>query len=163
MVFRPYLEQRDLARLRTTVMAERQTCPRSTGDAAGCRVCAARRKRVILTIAAVGSITISASSPSSSRRPGARADGRLAAEGASRPIPRRVKQLSAARLLDGIDNVMATWAPVHALPATGPAVADISFAQFVVLAKSMDDRERLRLADRHGEPAVPQFAPGSPA
>ena len=112
-----------------------------------------RRKTVIvLTIAAfVGSILLFRFVPQqffpASGRPELMVDLKLA-EGASLAnTAERVKQLEALlKQQDGIDNYVAyvgTGSPRFYLPLDQQLPA-ASFAQFVVLAKSMEDRERLR-------------------
>lgn len=115
--------------------------------------CVRRRKTVILlTIAAfVGSILLFRFVPQqffpASGRPELMVDLKLA-EGASLAnTAERVKQLEALlKQQDGIDNYVAyvgTGSPRFYLPLDQQLPA-ASFAQFVVLAKSMEDRERLR-------------------
>ena len=115
--------------------------------------CVRRRKTVILlTIAAfVGSILLFRFVPQqffpASGRPELMVDLKLA-EGASLAnTAERVKQLEALlKQQDGIDNYVAyvgTGSPRFYLPLDQQLPA-ASFAQFVVLAKSMEQRERLR-------------------
>ncbi|MFK0311358.1 efflux RND transporter permease subunit [Pseudomonas sp. NPDC090233] len=115
--------------------------------------CVRRRKTVILlTIAAfVGSILLFRFVPQqffpASGRPELMVDLKLA-EGASLAnTAERVKQLEALlKQQEGIDNYVAyvgTGSPRFYLPLDQQLPA-ASFAQFVVLAKSMEDRERLR-------------------
>ncbi|MGA9094867.1 MAG: efflux RND transporter permease subunit [Pseudomonas alloputida] len=115
--------------------------------------CVRRRKTVILlTVAAfVGSLLLFRFVPQqffpASGRPELMVDLKLA-EGASLAnTAERVKQLEALlKQQDGIDNYVAyvgTGSPRFYLPLDQQLPA-ASFAQFVVLAKSMEDRERLR-------------------
>ncbi|QQE83045.1 efflux RND transporter permease subunit [Pseudomonas putida] len=115
--------------------------------------CVRRRKTVILlTIAAfVGSIALFRFVPQqffpASGRPELMVDLKLA-EGASLGnTTERVKQLEALlKQQDGIDNYVAyvgTGSPRFYLPLDQQLPA-ASFAQFVVLATSMEERERLR-------------------
>ncbi|RCL28331.1 multidrug transporter AcrB [Pseudomonas sp. AFG_SD02_1510_Pfu_092] len=115
--------------------------------------CVRRRKTVILlTIAAfVGSILLFRFVPQqffpASGRPELMVDLKLA-EGASLVnTAERVKQLEALlKQQEGIDNYVAyvgTGSPRFYLPLDQQLPA-ASFAQFVVLTRSMEDRERLR-------------------
>ncbi|MDH0300718.1 MULTISPECIES: efflux RND transporter permease subunit [unclassified Pseudomonas] len=115
--------------------------------------CVRRRKTVILlTIAAfVGSILLFRFVPQqffpASGRPELMVDLKLA-EGASlNNTAERVKRLEALlKQQEGIDNYVAyvgTGSPRFYLPLDQQLPA-ASFAQFVVLAKSLEDRERLR-------------------
>ena len=115
--------------------------------------CVQRRKTVIvLTIAAfVGSILLFRFVPQqffpASGRPELMVDLKLA-EGASlNNTAERVRQLEAMlKQQEGIDNFVAyvgTGSPRFYLPLDQQLPA-ASFAQFVVLAKSIDERERLR-------------------
>ncbi len=115
--------------------------------------CVRRRKTVILlTVAAfVGSILLFRFVPQqffpASGRPELMVDLKLA-EGASLAnTAERVKQLEVLlKQQEGIDNYVAyvgTGSPRFYLPLDQQLPA-ASFAQFVVLAKSMEDRERLR-------------------
>ncbi|QXI48952.1 efflux RND transporter permease subunit [Pseudomonas anuradhapurensis] len=115
--------------------------------------CVRRRKTVILlTIAAfVGSILLFRFVPQqffpASGRPELLVDLKLAEGSSLANTAERVKQLEALlRQQDGIDNYVAyvgTGSPRFYLPLDQQLPA-ASFAQFVVLAKSMEDRERLR-------------------
>ncbi|QXH34768.1 efflux RND transporter permease subunit [Pseudomonas muyukensis] len=158
VVFVPYLGERllpDLAKLH----AARGHAPDPYGTPFYQRVrrlvewCVRRRKTVIvLTIAAfVGSILLFRFVPQqffpASGRPELMVDLKLA-EGASlNNTAERVKQLEAMlKQQDGIDNYVAyvgTGSPRFYLPLDQQLPA-ASFAQFVVLAKSLEDRERLR-------------------
>ncbi|MBR7521247.1 efflux RND transporter permease subunit [Pseudomonas juntendi] len=159
VVFVPYLGERllpDLARLHA---ARHGQAPDPYATPFYQRVrrvvawCVRRRKTVILlTIAAfIGSILLFRFVPQqffpASGRPELMVDLKLA-EGASLAnTAERVKQLEALLAQqDGIDNYVAyvgTGSPRFYLPLDQQLPA-ASFAQFVVLAKSMDDRERLR-------------------
>lgn len=158
VVFVPYLGERllpDLARLHA---ARHGQAPDPYATPFYQRVrrvvawCVRRRKTVILlTIAAfIGSILLFRFVPQqffpASGRPELMVDLKLA-EGASLAnTAERVKQLEALLAQqDGIDNYVAyvgTGSPRFYLPLDQQLPA-ASFAQFVVLAKSMDDRERL--------------------
>jgi multidrug efflux pump len=158
VVFVPYLGERllpDLAKLH----AARGHAPDPYGTPFYQRVrrvvewCVRRRKTVIvLTIAAfVGSILLFRFVPQqffpASGRPELMVDLKLA-EGASlNNTAERVKQLEAMlKQQDGIDNYVAyvgTGSPRFYLPLDQQLPA-ASFAQFVVLTKSLEDRERLR-------------------
>ncbi|TFF42919.1 efflux RND transporter permease subunit [Pseudomonas sp. RIT623] len=158
VVFVPYLGERllpDLAKLH----AARGHAPDPYGTPFYQRVrrvvewCVRRRKTVIvLTIAAfVGSILLFRFVPQqffpASGRPELMVDLKLA-EGASlNNTAERVKQLEVMlKQQDGIDNYVAyvgTGSPRFYLPLDQQLPA-ASFAQFVVLAKSLEDRERLR-------------------
>lgn len=159
VVFVPYLGERllpDLARLHA---ARHGQAPDPYATPFYQRVrrvvawCVRRRKTVILlTIAAfIGSLVLFRFVPQqffpASGRPELMVDLKLA-EGASLAnTAERVKQLEALLAQqDGIDNYVAyvgTGSPRFYLPLDQQLPA-ASFAQFVVLAKSMDDRERLR-------------------
>ncbi|WDM60384.1 efflux RND transporter permease subunit [Pseudomonas sp. NEEL19] len=159
VVFVPYLGERllpDLARLHA---ARHGQAPDPYATPFYQRVrrvvawCVRRRKTVILlTIAAfIGSLLLFRFVPQqffpASGRPELMVDLKLA-EGASLAnTAERVKQLEALLAQqDGIDNYVAyvgTGSPRFYLPLDQQLPA-ASFAQFVVLAKSMDDRERLR-------------------
>lgn len=158
VVFVPYLGERllpDLAKLH----AARGHAPDPYATPFYQRVrrvvewCVRRRKTVILlTIAAfVGSILLFRFVPQqffpASGRPELMIDLKLA-EGASlNNTAERVKQLEAMlKQQDGIDNYVAyigTGSPRFYLPLDQQLPA-ASFAQFVVLAKSLEERERLR-------------------
>ncbi|MRT61805.1 efflux RND transporter permease subunit [Pseudomonas sp. CAH-1] len=159
VVFVPYLGERllpDLARLHA---ARHGQAPDPYATPFYQRVrrvvawCVRRRKTVILlTLAAfIGSLLLFRFVPQqffpASGRPELMVDLKLA-EGASLAnTAERVKQLEALLAQqDGIDNYVAyvgTGSPRFYLPLDQQLPA-ASFAQFVVLAKSMDDRERLR-------------------
>ncbi|WP_054912879.1 efflux RND transporter permease subunit [Pseudomonas sp. NBRC 111127] len=159
VVFVPYLGERllpDLARLHA---ARHGQAPDPYATPFYQRVrrvvawCVRRRKTVILlTIAAfIGSLLLFRFVPQqffpASGRPELMVDLKLA-EGASLAnTAERVKQLEALLAQqDGIDNYVAyvgTGSPRFYLPLDQQLPA-ASFAQFVVLAKSMHDRERLR-------------------
>ncbi|MDM3891956.1 efflux RND transporter permease subunit [Pseudomonas juntendi] len=159
VVFVPYLGERllpDLARLHAARHGEAPD-PYATPFYQRVRRvvawCVRRRKTVILlTIAAfIGSLLLFRFVPQqffpASGRPELMVDLKLA-EGASLAnTAERVKQLEALLAQqDGIDNYVAyvgTGSPRFYLPLDQQLPA-ASFAQFVVLAKSMDDRERLR-------------------
>lgn len=162
VVFVPYLGERllpDLARLHAARHGEDGHAPDPYATPFYQRVrrvvewCVRRRKTVILlTIAAfVGSILLFRFVPQqffpASGRPELMVDLKLA-EGASLAnTAERVRQLEALlKQQDGIDNYVAyvgTGSPRFYLPLDQQLPA-ASFAQFVVLAKSMEDRERLR-------------------
>lgn len=162
VVFVPYLGERllpDLARIREARHGEDGYAPDPYASAFYQRVrrvvewCVRRRKTVILlTIAAfVGSILLFRFVPQqffpASGRPELMVDLKLA-EGASLAnTAERVKQLEVLlKQQDGIENYVAyvgTGSPRFYLPLDQQLPA-ASFAQFVVLAKSMEDRERLR-------------------
>jgi len=162
VVFVPYLGERllpDLAKLHAARHGNGAHAPDPYGTPFYQRVrrvvewCVRRRKTVIvLTIAAfVGSILLFRFVPQqffpASGRPELMVDLKLA-EGASLAnTAERVKQLEALlKQQDGIDNYVAyvgTGSPRFYLPLDQQLPA-ASFAQFVVLAKSMEDRERLR-------------------
>ncbi|MFJ4346939.1 efflux RND transporter permease subunit [Pseudomonas sp. NPDC089401] len=162
VVFVPYLGERllpDLAKLHAARHGSDGHAPDPYGTPFYQRVrrvvewCVRRRKTVILlTIAAfVGSILLFRFVPQqffpASGRPELMVDLKLA-EGASLAnTAERVKQLEALlQQQDGIDNYVAyvgTGSPRFYLPLDQQLPA-ASFAQFVVLAKSMEDRERLR-------------------
>ncbi|WP_176513565.1 efflux RND transporter permease subunit [Pseudomonas faucium] len=160
VVFVPYLGERllpDLAKLHAARHGSGAPDPYGTPFYQRVRRvvewCVRRRKTVILlTIAAfIGSILLFRFVPQqffpASGRPELMVDLKLA-EGASLAnTTERVKQLEALlRQQDGIDNYVAyvgTGSPRFYLPLDQQLPA-ASFAQFVVLAKSMDDRERLR-------------------
>ncbi len=159
VVFVPYLGERllpDLARLHA---ARHGQAPDPYATPFYQRVrrvvawCVRRRKTVILlTIAAfIGSLLLFRFVPQqffpASGRPELMVDLKLA-EGASLAnTAERVKQMEVLLAQqDGIDNYVAyvgTGSPRFYLPLDQQLPA-ASFAQFVVLAKSMDDRERLR-------------------
>lgn len=159
VVFVPYLGERllpDLARLHA---ARHGQAPDPYATPFYQRVrrvvawCVRRRKTVILlTLAAfIGSLLLFRFVPQqffpASGRPELMVDLKLA-EGASLAnTAERVKQLEALLAQqDGIDNYVAyvgTGSPRFYLPLDQQLPA-ASFAQFVVLANSMDDRERLR-------------------
>jgi len=162
VVFVPYLGERllpDLAKLHAARHGQDGHAPDPYATPFYQRVrrvvewCVRRRKTVILlTIAAfVGSILLFRFVPQqffpASGRPELMVDLKLA-EGASLAnTAERVKQLEALlKQQDGIDNYVAyvgTGSPRFYLPLDQQLPA-ASFAQFVVLAKSMEDRERLR-------------------
>lgn len=162
VVFVPYLGERllpDLAKLHASRHGKdgHAPDPYATPFYQGVRRvvewCVRRRKTVILlTIAAfVGSILLFRFVPQqffpASGRPELMVDLKLA-EGASLAnTAERVKQLEALlKQQEGIDNYVAyvgTGSPRFYLPLDQQLPA-ASFAQFVVLAKSMEDRERLR-------------------
>jgi len=162
VVFVPYLGERllpDLAKLHAARHGSDGHAPDPYATPFYQRVrrvvewCVRRRKTVILlTLAAfVGSILLFRFVPQqffpASGRPELMVDLKLA-EGASLAnTAERVKQLEALlKQQDGIDNYVAyvgTGSPRFYLPLDQQLPA-ASFAQFVVLAKSMDDRERLR-------------------
>jgi len=162
VVFVPYLGERllpDLARLHAARHGNDGHAPDPYATPFYQRVrrlvewCVRRRKTVILlTVAAfVGSILLFRFVPQqffpASGRPELMVDLKLA-EGASLAnTAERVKQLEALlKQQDGIDNYVAyvgTGSPRFYLPLDQQLPA-ASFAQFVVLAKSMEDRERLR-------------------
>ncbi|MFI7839700.1 efflux RND transporter permease subunit [Pseudomonas asiatica] len=162
VVFVPYLGERllpDLARLHGARHGKDGHAPDPYATPFYQRVrrvvewCVRRRKTVILlTIAAfVGSILLFRFVPQqffpASGRPELMVDLKLA-EGASLAnTAERVKQLEALlKQQEGIDNYVAyvgTGSPRFYLPLDQQLPA-ASFAQFVVLAKSMEDRERLR-------------------
>ncbi len=162
VVFVPYLGERllpDLARLHAARHGNDGHAPDPYATPFYQRVrrvvewCVRRRKTVILlTLAAfVGSILLFRFVPQqffpASGRPELMVDLKLA-EGASLAnTAERVKQLEALlKQQDGIDNYVAyvgTGSPRFYLPLDQQLPA-VSFAQFVVLAKSMEDRERLR-------------------
>ncbi|MFJ3074621.1 efflux RND transporter permease subunit [Pseudomonas sp. NPDC087029] len=160
VVFVPYLGERllpDLAKLHAARHGSGAPDPYGTPFYQRVRRvvewCVRRRKTVILlTIAAfIGSILLFRFVPQqffpASGRPELMVDLKLA-EGASLAnTTERVKQLEALlKQQDGIDNYVAyvgTGSPRFYLPLDQQLPA-ASFAQFVVLAKSMDDRERLR-------------------
>jgi len=162
VVFVPYLGERllpDLAKLHAARHGKGGHAPDPYATPFYQRVrrvvewCVRRRKTVILlTIAAfVGSILLFRFVPQqffpASGRPELMVDLKLA-EGASLAnTAERVKQLEALlKQQDGIDNYVAyvgTGSPRFYLPLDQQLPA-ASFAQFVVLAKSMEDRERLR-------------------
>ncbi|KAF1310481.1 multidrug transporter AcrB [Pseudomonas sp. SG-MS2] len=162
VVFVPYLGERllpDLAKLHAARHDGSGHAPDPYGTPFYQRVrrvvewCVRRRKTVILlTIAAfVGSIALFRFVPQqffpASGRPELMVDLKLA-EGASLGnTTERVKQLEALlKQQDGIDNYVAyvgTGSPRFYLPLDQQLPA-ASFAQFVVLATSMEERERLR-------------------
>ncbi|MDZ4020447.1 efflux RND transporter permease subunit [Pseudomonas sichuanensis] len=162
VVFVPYLGERllpDLAKLHATRHGSDGHAPDPYATPFYQRVrrvvewCVRRRKTVILlTIAAfVGSILLFRFVPQqffpASGRPELMVDLKLA-EGASlNNTAERVKQLEVLlKQQDGIDNYVAyvgTGSPRFYLPLDQQLPA-ASFAQFVVLAKSLEDRERLR-------------------
>ncbi|MFK0095268.1 efflux RND transporter permease subunit [Pseudomonas sp. NPDC090592] len=162
VVFVPYLGERllpDLAKLHAARHGTDGHAPDPYATPFYQRVrrvvewCVRRRKTVILlTIAAfVGSILLFRFVPQqffpASGRPELMVDLKLA-EGASLAnTAERVKQLEALlKQQEGIDNYVAyvgTGSPRFYLPLDQQLPA-ASFAQFVVLAKSMEDRERLR-------------------
>lgn len=162
VVFVPYLGERllpDLAKLHAARHGSDGHAPDPYATPFYQRVrrvvewCVRRRKTVILlTIAAfVGSILLFRFVPQqffpASGRPELMVDLKLA-EGASLAnTAERVKQLEALlKQQEGIDNYVAyvgTGSPRFYLPLDQQLPA-ASFAQFVVLAKSMEDRERLR-------------------
>ena len=162
VVFVPYLGERllpDLAKLHAARHDKDGHAPDPYATPFYQRVrrlvewCVRRRKTVILlTIAAfVGSILLFRFVPQqffpASGRPELMVDLKLA-EGASLAnTAERVKQLEALlKQQDGIENYVAyvgTGSPRFYLPLDQQLPA-ASFAQFVVLAKSMEDRERLR-------------------
>ncbi|OUM23735.1 efflux RND transporter permease subunit [Pseudomonas putida] len=162
VVFVPYLGERllpDLAKLHAARHGKDGHAPDPYATPFYQRVrrvvewCVRRRKTVILlTIAAfVGSILLFRFVPQqffpASGRPELMVDLKLA-EGASLAnTAERVKQLEALlKQQDGIENYVAyvgTGSPRFYLPLDQQLPA-ASFAQFVVLAKSMEDRERLR-------------------
>ncbi|MDF9616086.1 efflux RND transporter permease subunit [Pseudomonas entomophila] len=162
VVFVPYLGERllpDLAKLHAARHGSDGHAPDPYATPFYQRVrrvvewCVRRRKTVILlTVAAfVGSILLFRFVPQqffpASGRPELMVDLKLA-EGASlNNTAERVKQLEALlKQQDGIDNYVAyvgTGSPRFYLPLDQQLPA-ASFAQFVVLAKSLEDRERLR-------------------
>ncbi|WP_194790049.1 efflux RND transporter permease subunit [Pseudomonas sp. UFMG81] len=162
VVFVPYLGERllpDLAKLHAARHGSDGHAPDPYATPFYQRVrrvvewCVRRRKTVIvLTIAAfVGSILLFRFVPQqffpASGRPELMVDLKLA-EGASlNNTAERVKQLEALlKQQDGIDNYVAyvgTGSPRFYLPLDQQLPA-ASFAQFVVLAKSLEERERLR-------------------
>ncbi len=162
VVFVPYLGERllpDLAKLHAARHGSDGQAPDPYATPFYQRVrrvvewCVRRRKTVILlTIAAfVGSILLFRFVPQqffpASGRPELMVDLKLA-EGASlNNTAERVRQLEALlKQQDGIDNYVAyvgTGSPRFYLPLDQQLPA-ASFAQFVVLAKSLEDRERLR-------------------
>ena len=160
VVFVPYLGERllpDLAKLHAARHGDGAPDPYATPFYQRVRRvvgwCVRRRKTVILlTVAAfVGSILLFRFVPQqffpASGRPELMVDLKLA-EGASLAnTTERVKQLEALlKQQEGIDNYVAyvgTGSPRFYLPLAQQLPA-ASFAQFVVLAKSMEDRERLR-------------------
>ncbi|MBH3327923.1 efflux RND transporter permease subunit [Pseudomonas mosselii] len=162
VVFVPYLGERllpDLAKLHAARHGADGHAPDPYATPFYQRVrrvvewCVRRRKTVIvLTIAAfVGSILLFRFVPQqffpASGRPELMVDLKLA-EGASlNNTAERVKQLEALlKQQDGIANYVAyvgTGSPRFYLPLDQQLPA-ASFAQFVVLAKSLEDRERLR-------------------
>ncbi|MCG8293990.1 efflux RND transporter permease subunit [Pseudomonas entomophila] len=162
VVFVPYLGERllpDLAKLHAARHGSDGHAPDPYATPFYQRVrrmvewCVRRRKTVILlTIAAfVGSILLFRFVPQqffpASGRPELMVDLKLA-EGASlNNTAERVKQLEVLlKQQDGIDNYVAyvgTGSPRFYLPLDQQLPA-ASFAQFVVLAKSLEDRERLR-------------------
>ena len=162
VVFVPYLGERllpDLAKLHAARQGSDGHAPDPYATPFYQRVrrmvewCVRRRKTVILlTIAAfVGSILLFRFVPQqffpASGRPELMVDLKLA-EGASlNNTAERVKQLEVLlKQQDGIDNYVAyvgTGSPRFYLPLDQQLPA-ASFAQFVVLAKSLEDRERLR-------------------
>ncbi|WP_248917101.1 efflux RND transporter permease subunit [Pseudomonas entomophila] len=162
VVFVPYLGERllpDLAKLHAARHGSDGQAPDPYATPFYQRVrrvvewCVRRRKTVILlTIATfVGSILLFRFVPQqffpASGRPELMVDLKLA-EGASlNNTAERVKQLEALlKQQDGIDNYVAyvgTGSPRFYLPLDQQLPA-ASFAQFVVLAKSLEDRERLR-------------------
>ncbi|MFT0868738.1 efflux RND transporter permease subunit [Pseudomonas sp. CAM1A] len=162
VVFVPYLGERllpDLAKLHTARHGTDGHAPDPYATPFYQRVrrvvewCVRRRKTVIvLTIAAfVGSILLFRFVPQqffpASGRPELMVDLKLT-EGASlNNTAERVKQLEALlKQQDGIANYVAyvgTGSPRFYLPLDQQLPA-ASFAQFVVLAKSLEDRERLR-------------------
>ncbi|QXH50411.1 efflux RND transporter permease subunit [Pseudomonas fakonensis] len=162
VVFVPYLGERllpDLAKLHAARHGTDGNAPDPYATPFYQRVrrvvawCVRRRKTVILlTIAAfVGSILLFRFVPQqffpASGRPELMVDLKLA-EGASlNNTAERVRQLEALlKQQDGIDNYVAyvgTGSPRFYLPLDQQLPA-ASFAQFVVLAKSLEERERLR-------------------
>ncbi|MCH7418626.1 efflux RND transporter permease subunit [Pseudomonas mosselii] len=162
VVFVPYLGERllpDLAKLHAARHGADGHAPDPYATPFYQRVrrvvewCVRRRKTVIvLTIAAfLGSILLFRFVPQqffpASGRPELMVDLKLA-EGASlNNTAERVKQLEALlKQQDGIANYVAyvgTGSPRFYLPLDQQLPA-ASFAQFVVLAKSLEDRERLR-------------------
>ncbi|WP_338460166.1 MULTISPECIES: efflux RND transporter permease subunit [unclassified Pseudomonas] len=162
VVFVPYLGERllpDLAKLHGARHGKDGHAPDPYATPFYQRVrrvvewCVRRRKTVILlTVAAfVGSILLFRFVPQqffpASGRPELMVDLKLA-EGASLAnTAERVKQLEVLlKQQEGIDNYVAyvgTGSPRFYLPLDQQLPA-ASFAQFVVLAKSMEDRERLR-------------------
>ncbi|MGB8974070.1 MAG: efflux RND transporter permease subunit [Pseudomonas capeferrum] len=162
VVFVPYLGERllpDLAKLHAARHGSDGHAPDPYATPFYQRVrrvvewCVRRRKTVILlTLAAfVGSILLFRFVPQqffpASGRPELMVDLKLA-EGASLAnTAERVKQLEVLlKQQDGIDNYVAyvgTGSPRFYLPLDQQLPA-ASFAQFVVLAKSMEERERLR-------------------
>ncbi|MGC9743689.1 efflux RND transporter permease subunit [Pseudomonas sp. P1B16] len=162
VVFVPYLGERllpDLAKLHAARHGSDGHAPDPYATPFYQRVrrvvewCVRRRKTVILlTLAAfVGSILLFRFVPQqffpASGRPELMVDLKLA-EGASLSnTAERVKQLEVLlKQQDGIDNYVAyvgTGSPRFYLPLDQQLPA-ASFAQFVVLAKSMEERERLR-------------------
>lgn len=160
VVFVPYLGERllpDLAKLHAARHGDGAPDPYATPFYQRVRRvvewCVRRRKTVILlTVAAfVGSILLFRFVPQqffpASGRPELMVDLKLA-EGASLAnTTERVKQLEALlKQQEGIDNYVAyvgTGSPRFYLPLDQQLPA-ASFAQFVVLARSMEDRERLR-------------------
>ncbi|PYC40208.1 multidrug transporter AcrB [Pseudomonas soli] len=162
VVFVPYLGERllpDLAKLHAARRGADGHAPDPYATPFYQRVrrvvewCVRRRKTVIvLTIAAfVGSILLFRFVPQqffpASGRPELMVDLKLT-EGASlNNTAERVKQLEALlKQQDGIANYVAyvgTGSPRFYLPLDQQLPA-ASFAQFVVLAKSLEDRERLR-------------------
>ncbi|WP_369987811.1 efflux RND transporter permease subunit [Pseudomonas xanthosomatis] len=162
VVFVPYLGERllpDLAKLHAARHGTDGHAPDPYATPFYQRVrrvvawCVRRRKTVILlTIAAfVGSILLFRFVPQqffpASGRPELMVDLKLA-EGASlNNTAERVRQLEALlKQQDGIDNYVAyvgTGSPRFYLPLDQQLPA-ASFAQFVVLAKSLEERERLR-------------------
>jgi len=162
VVFVPYLGERllpDLAKLHAARHGSDGHAPDPYATPFYQRVrrvvawCVRRRKTVILlTIAAfVGSILLFRFVPQqffpASGRPELMVDLKLA-EGASlNNTAERVRQLEALlKQQDGIDNYVAyvgTGSPRFYLPLDQQLPA-ASFAQFVVLAKSLEERERLR-------------------
>ncbi|MBV4492626.1 efflux RND transporter permease subunit [Pseudomonas oryzicola] len=162
VVFVPYLGERllpDLAKLHAARHGQDGHAPDPYATPFYQRVrrvvewCVRRRKTVILlTIAAfVGSILLFRFVPQqffpASGRPELLVDLKLAEGSSLANTAERVKQLEALlRQQDGIDNYVAyvgTGSPRFYLPLDQQLPA-ASFAQFVVLAKSMEDRERLR-------------------
>lgn len=160
VMFVPYLGERllpDLAKLHAARHGDGAPDPYATPFYQRVRRvvewCVRRRKTVILlTVAAfVGSILLFRFVPQqffpASGRPELMVDLKLA-EGASLAnTTERVKQLEALlKQQEGIDNYVAyvgTGSPRFYLPLDQQLPA-ASFAQFVVLARSMEDRERLR-------------------
>ncbi|UPL04907.1 MULTISPECIES: efflux RND transporter permease subunit [unclassified Pseudomonas] len=162
VVFVPYLGERllpDLAKLHAARHGSDGHAPDPYATPFYQRVrrvvewCVRRRKTVILlTLAAfVGSILLFRFVPQqffpASGRPELMVDLKLA-EGASLSnTAERVKQLEVLlKQQEGIDNYVAyvgTGSPRFYLPLDQQLPA-ASFAQFVVLAKSMEERERLR-------------------